>query len=298
MSRAGATLAVRWLQQRRFCLGQTPLGTCAAHLSLFSPSLPGTTRGRLCGSAGGSTDRLRPPRSDDFYEQKQFDRHYYYVMDLRGQLFLESTGRRNIATCLKDPKFLDMTLRNMRPNDTAYEPEIPFVSLCGREINFITPEDPTAALGFRALQVGATSSGSSGDCGHISSGDSGGSGGSGSDLSATAHLLYGGSLREPFDPSRLAMSLSNGRIYHYISAHRNLRGRLGLLHPHTSQELSRCLREVGPPAGEAGAGEAGTGEADRRGGEADLSAYAGAASGGVHVELAWGGQQYRVAVVD
>ena len=58
-----------------------------------------------------SDDRESKPRDESFYAKKAIDRHYFYVMDTRGQVFLEETMPRNIATCMKDIKFLDFLIR-------------------------------------------------------------------------------------------------------------------------------------------------------------------------------------------
>lgn len=57
-------------------------------------------------------DRMGVPKEDIFYvEEANKHRHYFYFMDTRGQVFLEETVPRNIATCMKDIKFLDFLIR-------------------------------------------------------------------------------------------------------------------------------------------------------------------------------------------
>jgi hypothetical protein len=76
-------------------------------------------------------------------------RKYFYHVDLQGQLFLESTRHRTIASCFKDPAFLTFFFQNLRPNKGEYDefldPQTPnsktkygWISRCGaKEINYV-----------------------------------------------------------------------------------------------------------------------------------------------------------------
>jgi len=106
-------------------------------------------------------------------------REYFYYVDQHGQLFLEETKIRNFTTCtprpppprpapppslparcyqltaaaphcsqpprtagFKDVKFLDFFFSRLRPNDTGrLADRYPFVSPCGREMNYVAVED-------------------------------------------------------------------------------------------------------------------------------------------------------------
>ena len=69
-----------------------------------------------------------------------------------------------------------------------------WVSVCGKETNFVATEDEIASVGFTDLD------GTSGD------------------------LLYAaGQLSEPFDPDMLRIASSTGRLYHPVNNHRFLK---------------------------------------------------------------------------
>lgn len=154
-----------------------------------------------------SNDRECKPRSSEFYEMNAINRHYFYFLDTRGQLFLEETMPRNIATCMKDTKFLDFTFKNLKLNDTEYHPDIPLISMCGKEINFISPADRFSVIGYKDFNQ------------------------------KRCTLIYGGTLEQEFVPSFLAYNPNTGRIYHRILKHRHLSDKYGLLHPHICQRL-------------------------------------------------------------
>ena len=99
-------------------------------------------------------DRLITPRAASFYSRAANEsRHYFYAVDTRGLLYLEETHKRNVATALKDPQFLRFFYTMLRPNTTAfYRDTHPYVSVCGKELNFVLPEDPLSCLGFSELQ--------------------------------------------------------------------------------------------------------------------------------------------------
>lgn len=141
-------------------------------------------------------DRECIPRSEAFYEEENIKRNYYYVMDLRGQLFVENIVR-NIATSMKDVKFLDFMFKNLQMNNSGFNSNIPFVTYCGKEKNFVTPIDCNSAFVFKDI-VAPKMPG------------------------LPYQLLYGGTLTEEFDPSRIAFSRETGRMYHEIRGHKHL----------------------------------------------------------------------------
>jgi hypothetical protein len=152
-------------------------------------------------------DRLCVPRPKAVYGKEAERRHYFYVIDTRGQLFLEETMPRNIATSLKDFKILNFIIKNLRPNQTEFHPDIPFISFCGKEVNFVSPMDPFSSICFKDCRWDAN------------------------------QLIYGGDLAHPFDPLLLAYHPDSGRIYHLIQDHKYLTGTYGLLHPHLCQKI-------------------------------------------------------------
>jgi hypothetical protein len=167
--------------------------------------------GSFCGSRALATAAYRPPLSDDFYDEEGKARRYYYVLDTRGQLFLESTKHRNIATCFKDDKFVRFMFRNMRVQNGSYN-ELPFLSKCGQELNFITPEDPFAAIVYTNWDV------------------------------PNNRLYYANNtLSDTFSVHNLMISASSLRIYHEIQDNRHLKGQLGLFHPQLAEQLASSI---------------------------------------------------------
>ena len=162
-----------------------------------------------------SVDRIRRPQDSNFYSsQGMVFRHYFYVIDTKGNLFLESEIYRNIATCLKDPKFLRFFYNQLRPNtnkDSVNGQSFPFISPCGSEKNFVTPEDPLSCIVFTDFNP------------------------------TTDTLVYGGGSAHKFKPSDLVFSHSTNRIYHRISEHRHLNQHLALLHSDIAQVLSERI---------------------------------------------------------
>ncbi|KAI7824625.1 hypothetical protein BC939DRAFT_449634 [Gamsiella multidivaricata] len=110
-------------------------------------------------------------------------RPYFYFIDIHGQVFLQDTRPKNFVSCYKDPKFLDFFINRIKPNATAHFPEYPWLSPCGKEMNFVEAAD--TPIVFHSLQEG--------------------------------QLLWGGTLRTPFLPDQLRVSMSTGRIYHPLS---------------------------------------------------------------------------------
>ena len=108
-------------------------------------------------------------------------RTYRYYIDIHGRLFMEDTWPRNVATCLKDVNFLNMFFKAMRRNDHNVEMQdrYPFVSPCGRELNFISCA--ATPVVFSRLENG--------------------------------QLFYAGNLSVPFQPEML-QTCSKGWLYH------------------------------------------------------------------------------------
>eukprot|EP00980_Cylindrotheca_fusiformis_P004995 scaffold1062_cov130-Cylindrotheca_fusiformis.AAC.1 len=109
----------------------------------------------------------------------------------------EETVPKNIASSIKDEKFLNFffsRIRWVQPEKTNILLEgglcdqYPFVSLCGGEVNYIRPA--CSPIVFHS----ALFNGNNGDV-----------------------LVYGGSLTQPFDESRLAVSKNSGRLYHELA---------------------------------------------------------------------------------
>ena len=116
---------------------------------------------------------------------------------------------QNIATSIKDIKFLNFFFRQIRqttPRDVAMldasiGENYPYVSPCGKELNFIRPA--AKPIVFHAL--------------------------------VDNELVYGGSLVQPLDYSLLRVSRSTGRLYHQlVSSKSTNKTQKTVLHDQTS----------------------------------------------------------------
>jgi hypothetical protein len=90
----------------------------------------------------------------EWYDHHALDRQYFYNVDLQGRLFLEETMPKNIATSLKSAKFLDFFFKQLRPNprDGLFADEYPFISPCGKEMNFVRPFERRSPIVFIELK--------------------------------------------------------------------------------------------------------------------------------------------------
>ncbi|XP_038208430.1 UPF0598 protein CG30010 [Zerene cesonia] len=69
-------------------------------------------------------------------------REYFYYIDHQGMLFLDDSRMKNFTSCFKEKKFLEFFFKRIRINNTGkYEDEFPYISLCGRERNYIRCDD-------------------------------------------------------------------------------------------------------------------------------------------------------------
>ncbi len=62
------------------------------------------------------------------------DREYFYTIDLRGNLIHDNS-------IIDDGEYIDYFYMRLKPNDTGEHREYPYISLCGREKNFVQPLD-------------------------------------------------------------------------------------------------------------------------------------------------------------
>ena len=101
----------------------------------------------------------------------------------------EETLPKNLATSMKNEAFLDFFCARIQET-TAKDrtllldaaDDYPYVSLCGVERNYIRPAD--SVIVFHSLQED--------------------------------HLVFGATLRQPFQPNQLAISQRTGRLYHKL----------------------------------------------------------------------------------
>ncbi|KAK5869491.1 hypothetical protein PBY51_024200 [Eleginops maclovinus] len=144
-------------------------------------------------------------------------REYFYYIDHQGQLFLDDTKVKNFVTCFKDVKFLVFFFSRLRSNQSGrYDGDFPFLSLCGRERNFVRCDDRPVVF-THLLQSAAGAPGVPGDQELLS--------------------YCGGAdkLSAPFRPEALYMQPVSGRLYHPCS---ELAGGVGLVRSALAIELS------------------------------------------------------------
>jgi len=137
-------------------------------------------------------------------------RCYFYNIDLQGRLFLEEHMPKNIATSIKDTRFLDFFYKRlqrvddkmriwMEANDVVPVTDYPFVSPCGRELNFVRPA-ATPVVFHSLMSSTAVQSDDAND--------------------HQQQLVFGGNMLEPFDEQKgIAISRVNGRLYHRLTTH-------------------------------------------------------------------------------
>ncbi|GAA6231556.1 UPF0598 protein C8orf82 homolog [Lates japonicus] len=139
-------------------------------------------------------------------------REYFYYIDHQGQLFLDDTKVKNFVTCFKDKQFLVFFFSRLRSNQSGrYEEDFPFLSLCGRERNFLRCDDRPVV--FTHLLQTPTQPGQE-------------------------LLSYCGGaekLSVPFRPEALYMHPASGRLYHPCSERS---GGVGLVRSALAIELS------------------------------------------------------------
>lgn len=116
---------------------------------------------------------------------------------------MEETIRKNITSCIKDMRFLNLFFRRLQRVDDEQRAwmeangissqEYPFVSPCGRkEWNMVRPA--AVPIVFHSLTNESNS--------------------------CRQQLLFGGNMAEPFDEENgIAISRVNGRLYHKFTAY-------------------------------------------------------------------------------
>ncbi|KAJ0181820.1 hypothetical protein K1T71_002542 [Dendrolimus kikuchii] len=139
-------------------------------------------------------------------------REYFYFIDHQGMLFLDDSKMKNFTSCFKEKKFLEFFFKRIRINNTGrYENDFPFISLCGRERNYIRCDDVPIVY-TNIIEEESTNS-------NI--------------------LLYGyagDKLYVPFLPSKIYMLPSTGRVYHPAE---DKYGGVGLIKSKLAIELSK-----------------------------------------------------------
>jgi hypothetical protein len=144
-------------------------------------------------------------KTKEFYTEQanndQLERCYFYNIDHKGRLFLEETKPKNVATSIKDVRFLNfffVQIRRCNEADHVFmhrrdipTSDYPFVSPCGkREFNFVRPI--IAPIVFHGLVMKSVHG------------------------AANGSLSFAGDLKQEFDEKHLAVSYESGRLYHRI----------------------------------------------------------------------------------
>ncbi|XP_035901607.1 UPF0598 protein CG30010 [Anopheles stephensi] len=136
-------------------------------------------------------------------------REYFYYIDHEGMLFLDDARIKNFTSCFKEKQFLEFFFKRLKLNDTdRYQDEFPFLSVCGRERNFIRCDD---------LPIVFT---------HIIQHDN-------EDRIAYAHASD--KMSVPWQPDRICMFPDTGRVYHPAPERY---GSIGLIRSKLAIELS------------------------------------------------------------
>lgn len=132
---------------------------------------------------------------------------------------------KNFTSCFKEKDFLVFFYKRLKMNDTnRYNKDFPYLSLCGRERNFVRCEDKPIVYT------------------HIIHSDSG---------HENDKLSYGGAgpaLTVEFQPQKICMLPNSGRVYYPAS---EKLGGIGLIKSSLAFELSKCFEfeneEQDPP---------------------------------------------------
>lgn len=149
---------------------------------------------RQCNPAGRRNAKVLQRLVSYVQGQSPFpnSREYFYYIDHQGQLFLDDTKVKNFITCFKDKQFLKFFFKRLKKNQTErYKEDFPFISPCGRELNYIRCDDLPVV--FATI---------------IEDPD---------DIKAPGQLTFSGTgdiLTFPFQPEKVCMLPESGRIYH------------------------------------------------------------------------------------
>ncbi|CAD7012132.1 UPF0598 protein CG30010 [Ceratitis capitata] len=143
-------------------------------------------------------------------------REYFYYIDHEGMLFLDDAKMKNFTSCFKEKQFLKFFFSRVKLNDTKrYNEHFPYLSLCGRERNFIRCDDTPIVFT------------------HVISDEKG------NDRLSYAHAAD--QLSTDFLPHKIYMNPQTGRVYH--PAWPKVGG-IGLIRSKLAIELSRNFEFV------------------------------------------------------
>jgi len=116
-------------------------------------------------------------------------REYFYFIDHQGMLFLDDAKMKNFTSCYKEQHFLKFFFKRLKKNDSLrYADDFPYLSLCGKERNFVRCDD--LPIVFTEIVDQDTD---------------------GPILSYNHGSRF---LTVPFEPQKICMMPTSGRIYH------------------------------------------------------------------------------------
>eukprot|EP01102_Stenamoeba_stenopodia_P016859 TRINITY_DN5942_c0_g1_i1.p1 TRINITY_DN5942_c0_g1~~TRINITY_DN5942_c0_g1_i1.p1 ORF type:complete len:173 (+),score=45.60 TRINITY_DN5942_c0_g1_i1:42-560(+) len=140
------------------------------------------------------------------------NRLYYYWVDLQGRLYCIDEFQTKMPfgpTHIKDPKFLNFFFRQVKPNpDPLTRSTWPYVSPCGKEMNFIKPED--RPIVYHSIKW----------------------------EEKKPVLHYAHDLKTPFVPENVRVTATEGRFYHPAPV-----GGYGLLRSALALDLGEAIKE-------------------------------------------------------
>ena len=139
-------------------------------------------------------------------------RRYEYCVDHVGQVHLESTKYKTVATAYRDPKFLDTLYRGLRKGQKEW------ISICAGEVNVVSLDQD---IDFEGIVVF-----------HSLVDD---------------ELRYAGTLAEAFRPESLRFSEGTGLFFHPLSTKKKRLGDFGLVGSHVAHQLAPSLHFLPPP---------------------------------------------------
>jgi len=120
-------------------------------------------------------------------------REYFYFIDHQGMLFLDDSKMKNFTSCFKEKKFLRFFFNQLKINKTGRYMEFPYLSLCGRERNYVHCDDYPYVF-THVIKKPPSSDGV--------------------EENYLAHNHAGDLLTIKFDPERIFMLPETGRVYH------------------------------------------------------------------------------------
>ncbi|KAK7793723.1 hypothetical protein R5R35_007878 [Gryllus longicercus] len=152
------------------------------------------------------------------YEQGQSPqigiREYFYFIDHQGMLFLDDSRMKNFTSCFKDKVFLEFFFKRLRLNTTdRYQKDFPYLSICGRERNFVRCDD--YPIVFTHVKKDSE----------------------GHDIFCYNHA--GDLLNVKFMPEKIFMSPDSGRVYHPAP---EIVGSVGLVRSKLAIEFSQFFQ--------------------------------------------------------